>query len=137
MENTIKKITATTIKNAVKKAINDIQDISKHHNRIREEEYYYSIKKSIERANTSETDISDIAGKEIYIYYICDYNQGTSKFPNIIDIISEIRGTITRVTNDYYIIDYRFKLRKSRVIAYRLNRANTRYELTDFNNYLM
>lgn len=137
MENTIKKITATIIKNAVKKAINDIQEISKHHNRIREEEYFYSIKKSFERANATATDIVDLIGKDLYLYYICDYNQGTKKYPHYIDTISEITGKITRITNDFIIIDSRFRLNKSRVIAYRLNRTNTHYELTDFNNYLM
>lgn len=143
MENTIKKITSTIIKNAVNSAINSISGISKHYHRIRQEEYYYAVKKYIERRIDKLDDVSidNLIGKTVYIYRVEKYNQGNFQFPHHIEIITEYKYIITRQSEKSIFVKYGDNsdtpLNKKSILGYRLARKNTHYELTNFNNYLM
>ena len=78
----IKTITYKDYLNIERKAQESIENIPKHHYRVREKEYSKELIKACKNAKERT------CGKPKYIVVVERYNQGTKRFPQVIDMVS-------------------------------------------------
>lgn len=88
----IKTITYKDYLSMERKAQESIENIPKHHCRVREEKYSKELIKACENAKERT------CGKPKYIVVVERYNQGTKRFPQVIDMVSIHRIISTKET---------------------------------------
>ena len=88
----IKTITYKDYLSIERKAQESIENIPKHHYRVREKEYSKELIKACENAKERT------CGKPKYIVVVERYNQGTKRYPQVIDRVSIHRIINTKET---------------------------------------
>ena len=102
----IKTITYKDYLRMERKAQETVRDIPKHHCRVREEEYSKELIKACKNAKERT------CGKPKYIVVVERYNQGTKRYPQVIDMVS-----IRRIINTKETVKTFAGYRKSNILA--------------------